>query len=188
MSLELVIIGRRGRCALAAAVLSALLAIPGCVSPPGAVGVAAPVMTGKLIALDNIVVSVTSSAGDLAAEQKVLGDSLISGLRQTGMFTTVNDNSTITNAGAGIKISVDITAIKTVTDKARAWAGALAGRARIVVRVAVTDLQSGHLIETFAVAGQSGASAFAGTTDEAIQQTTQQIVAEVLKLNAQTGP
>jgi hypothetical protein len=180
--------GRHGKIALGfAARLFLLLIITGCVSSPGAARVANQVTTGKPVSLDNILVVVASSAGALAAEKQMLDDTLISGLKQTGMFVSVTGNTADLGAGDGIKISVEITAIKKVTDNAREWEGALAGRAHIAVRVTITDLKSGHPIEMFSAEGLSGKSAFAGTTDEAIQQAVQPIVAEVLKLNAQTG-
>jgi len=64
----------------------------------------------------------------------------------------------------------------------------LAGQAQILVQVTVTDLSSGSQIESFAAEGRSGKSAFAGITDEAIQQAAAQIVAEVVKINAATAP
>jgi hypothetical protein len=54
-----------------------------------------------------------------------------------------------------------------------------------LVQVTLTDLKSGNLIEEFEAEGQSGASAFAGTTNEAIQNIVQPVVAEALKLNSQ---
>lgn len=170
-----------------AALLFVLLTSPGCVSLPGAGRIANPVMTGKPVSFDNILVTVTSLAGDAEAEQSLLGDALISGLKQTELFASVTGNPAGPAAGDGIKIQLEITAIRKVTDNAREWTGALAGRARIAVRVTITDLKSGHPIEAFAAEGQSGASAYAGTTDEAVQQAVQPIVAEVLKLNAQSG-
>jgi hypothetical protein len=63
----------------------------------------------------------------------------------------------------------------------------LAGQARILVHVTVSDLSSGNQIEVFEVEGKSGKSAFAGTTDEAIQLAAEQIVAKVVKLYSQTS-
>ena len=169
------------------ALLFGLLAIPACVSPPKVVTVASPVITGKPVSMDNILVAVASSAGDLTAERQLLSDSLVSGLRQSGLFATVTANPAELGAGDGIKIQVEITAIKKVTDNAREWTGALAGRASVVVRVTVNDLKSAQPLEKFAAEGQSGESAFAGTTDEAIQMAVQQVVAQMLQLNAQSA-
>jgi len=170
-----------------AAMLLAGLIITGCVSPPRVDTVASPVVTGKPVSMDTLFVVVSSSAGNLAAEKQLLSDSIISGLRQTEMFTLVTGDPADIGTSDGIKITADITAIKKVSDNAREWEGALAGRACIWVRVTVTDLKSGQPIEVFAAEGQSGESAFAGTTDEAIQQAVRPVVAEMLKLNAQSG-
>jgi hypothetical protein len=65
--------------------------------------------------------------------------------------------------------------------------GGLAGRARIVIQVTVTDLNSGNQIETFEVEGKSGKSAEAGTTDEAIQRAAEQVVAEMAEISSRTS-
>jgi hypothetical protein len=186
--METIISGGHGKNALVVtAFLSAILALSGCMSSPDAFRPASPVRQGKPVSMDNIYVTVTSSAGDLAPEKILLRDAIISGLDQTGMFTNVTGSPDGLGSGDGIKVAVDIKAIKKVSDNAREWAGALAGRARILVQVTLTDLKSGNLIEVFEVEGQSGASAFAGTTNEAIQNVVQPVVAEALKFNAQLG-
>ena len=137
-------------------------------------------MKSKPVSLDNIYVTVTSSAGDLASEKIELRDEIVSRLAQTGMFTNVTGNPADLGSGDGIKVAADIKAIKRVSDNAREWAGGLAGRARILIRVTLTDLKSGNLIEVFEAEGQSGTSAFAGTTNEAIQNVVQPLVTEAL--------
>ena len=69
----------------------------------------------------------------------------------------------------------------------RVWAGSWAGEAIIVVHVTVSDLKSRQLVESFDAEGKSGKSAWAGTTDEAVQLAASQIVAEVVKINAKTA-
>ena len=65
--------------------------------------------------------------------------------------------------------------------------GALAGQARIVAQVTVTDLNAGNQIETFEVEGKSGKSAVAGTTDEAIQRASEQVVAQILEISSRAS-
>ncbi len=137
--------------------------------------------------MDIIYVTIASSTNSLAAEKQQLGDEIVSGLTESKMFTTVTEDKMAVGLGDGIKINADIREIKRVSDDAREWVGALAGHAHILIRVTASDLKSGKQIEVFEVAGQSGASAFAGTTDEAIQRAAQQVVSELLKLNAQTS-
>ena len=91
------------------------------------------------------------------------------------------------NSGGGIEVTADIKEINKVSDNARSWTGALAGQARILVHVTVSDLSSGNQIEVFEAEGKAGKSAFAGTTDEAIQLAARQIVAKVFKLYAQSS-
>ncbi len=181
------IIGRHGKVApgvTTTLALFVLLAIAGCAAPDRG-GVASPVMTGQPVAFDLIFVTTSSSVADLEAEKQSLGDAIISGLNDSKMFARVTGNPADIGAGNGIKISGEIKGIKKVSPRAREWTGALAGRARMLVRVTISDLASGNPIEQFDAVGQSGKSAFAGTTEEAIQRAAEQIVAAVRKLNAQ---
>jgi hypothetical protein len=61
----------------------------------------------------------------------------------------------------------------------------LAGEARILVQVTVSDLKSGKKIEMFEVEGKSGRSAYGGTTDEAVQRAAEQVAGEIQRINAQ---
>lgn len=170
-----------------AAIQFVLLTLAGCAAPSGLVKNVSPVSLDKSVSLDFVKVETTSASGDLAAEKQLLNDLLVSGLRNTQLFTTVSGNKADAHSGGGIKITADIRDIHKVSDEARSWAGALAGQARIVVQVTVSDLSSGNQIETFEAEGKSGKSAFAGTTDEAIQRAAGQVVTEMVKINAQSS-
>jgi hypothetical protein len=165
------------------AILLVLLTLVGCASS-GVVRNASPI--NKPVSLDFALVQTSSSLGGLEHEKRLLNDSIISGLRETGYFGSVSDDKTAASGG-GIQIKADIKEIKRVSDTARLWVGSMAGRARILVGVTVTDLDAGNQIETFEVEGESGGSAEAGTTDEAIQRAAEQIVAELLKISSQTS-
>ena len=170
-----------------AAILFVLLNVVGCASPSGVVKNDSPVLTNKLVSMDFIFVESTSSLGGLESEKHLLGDLIVSGLREKQWFDNVSANKADGNSSGGIKVAADIKEINKVSDNARIWAGALAGQARILVQVTVSDLSSGNQIEAFEAEGKSGKSAYAGTTDEAIQQAAGQIVAKVFKLYAQSS-
>lgn len=169
-----------------AAVFIVLIIFAGCVSST-VIKVARPVMLSKPVSMEMIYITIASSTNSLEAERHQLSDAVISGLNESKMFSTVTGDKMAVGSGNGIKINAVIKEIKRVSDEAREWAGPLAGRAHILVQVTASDLKSGNKVEVFEVVGQSGASAFAGTTDEAIQRAAQQIVSELLKLNAQTS-
>ena len=87
-----------------------------------------------------------------------------------------------------MKIEIKIIEIKKISRDERQWAGAMAGRARILIRATITDLSSGKLIEIFEVEGlSSGGSNLAGITDEAVQRAAEQVVAEVIRISRHTG-
>ena len=170
-----------------AAPLVALLVLAGCASSSGLVKNASPIATNKPVSLDFVLVETSSSLSDLEGGKRLLNDSIIRGLRETSFFASVSGNRADTNSASGIKIRADIKEINKVSDSARVWMGGLAGQARIVVQVAVTDLNSGNLIETFEAEGKSGDSARAGTTDEAIQRAAEQVVAEIVEIRSRTS-
>jgi hypothetical protein len=160
--------------------------LTGCANSAGRIAAAHPGVINQPGSMEHILVATSSHLAAMDREKKVLNDSVISGLRETELFPEVTETGT-NHIEAGIKVESDITQIKKVTDNARLWFGGLAGQARIVVQVTVSDLSSGKPVKTFTVEGESGSTARAGTTDEAIQQAAAQITAELVKLNAQTA-
>ena len=169
-----------------ALMLPVLLSLAGCTTPSGVI-TSHPVETSQPISLDAIVVATTSSLPGLETEKILLNDRIISDLKGTELFPSVSGDQTSTNAGNGIKVAVEIKAIHKVADNSRQWFGGLAGQATITIQVTVTDLGSGRPVEVFAAEGKSGASARAGTTDEAISQAAGQVAAELVKLNARSS-
>ena len=164
-----------------------LWTLVGCASS-GLVRNASPITAQKPFDLDLILVKTSSSATGLEAEKGMLNDAIVSGLRDTQLFKQVSGNRAELGSGSGITIDAHITAIKQVSQDERLWAGAMAGRARIWIRVRVTDLNSGAPIETFEAEGESsGGSALAGTTGEAIERVAGEVVGQVLKINSQTA-
>jgi hypothetical protein len=104
------------------------------------------------------------------------------------LFKNVSANKDELGTGSGIIIIAEIKAIRKISKDKRLWAGAMAGRARILVEVTVSDLNTGSQIETFEAEGESsGGSALAGITDEAIERAGTEVAAEVVKINAQTA-
>ena len=170
-----------------AVILFVLLNLAGCASSSGVVKNDSPALLANLVSLDFVFVESTSSLGDLETEKHRLNELIVSGLRETQYYPGVSGNKADVNSGGGIKVAADIKGINRVSDNARLWTGALAGQARILVQLTISDLNSGNQIEVFEAEGKSGKSAFAGTTDEAIQMAAEQIVAKVVKLHTQSS-
>jgi hypothetical protein len=169
------------------ATLLVLLALAGCMST-GLIQHASPIMPGTPVSVDFALVETSSIIGDLEAEKHSLNDLIISDLRASGVFGEVDGEPAAAGATNGIKIKIVIKEIKKISRGQREWAGALAGRAQILVEATVSDLSSGKLIETFEAEGESsGGSNLAGTTEEAIQVAAEQVVAQVIKISRQTG-
>jgi hypothetical protein len=167
--------------------LFVLLNLVGCVSS-GVTRNASPITVRKPFALDFIYVETSSSLADLEAEKRMLNDRIISGLRESQLFKGVSGDKTDVNPGSGIEIHADIKEIKKVSEDRRLWAGALAGKARVSVKVTASDLNAGNPMETFEVEGESsGGSALAGNTEEAMVRAAEQVVREVIKINALTA-
>jgi hypothetical protein len=80
-----------------------------------------------------------------------------------------------------VALKGDITYLKRVTKAARLLAGAYAGRARVDMDIHLVDFQTGDIIGAASVKGTStGGSAFAGTTEEAFENTAQ-LIAEFIR-------
>ena len=166
-----------------------LLALAGCATSPHGANLPAPVKSDRLASLDFnfILVNTTCSSPDLEADTSLLKDSILSGLRETGLFPDVGDMATNGLAGGGIKIVASIKQITKVSDHSRVWFGGLAGHAEVVVQVNVSDLTTGRPVELFEADGSTGASAWAGTTKEAIQQAATKVAAEIANLDSQAA-
>ena len=170
-----------------AAILFMLAVFVGCASSSHPAIQPKPVIFSKPISLDCIFVNTTSPLSRVEAEKKELNDAIVSELRESELFVKVSDDRTDANSSPGIKIEAEIMEIKRVTDEARDWAGVLAGKARIVVHVTISDLATRNRIESFECEGRSGQMAYGGTTEEAIQRVAEVIRREVVKLNAQSS-
>lgn len=169
------------------ATLLVVLIFAGCSTSSGVVRRASPISTSKPVSLDFVLVETSSSLSDVESERRLLNSLIITGLKETGFFGSVSGNKADGNSGSGIKLSAEIKEIQTVSDNARLWMGGLAGRARIVVEVTVTDFNSANQIEKFEAEGKSGKSAMAGTTDEAIQRAAEQVVAQMAEISSRTS-
>ena len=164
-----------------------LLLLAGCALSSGVVRNASPIAANRPISFDFVLVETSSSVADVADEKGLLNDSIVTGLRETAFFGSVSGIRADTNSTGGIKVGAEIKEIQKVSDNARVWMGGLAGQARMVVQVTVTDLDSGNQIETFEAEGRSGKSARAGTTNEAIQQAAEQVVAGIVEIRSRTS-
>jgi hypothetical protein len=163
-----------------------MLMLAGCASS-GHVREASPI-TAQPFNLDMIWVKTSNSLADAAGEARTLRDKIISGLNDTHSFKEVSGSQAELDSGSGIRIEAEITDLRRVSKSRRLWLGLLAGQARILVNVTVSDLNTGQQIETFKAEGESsGGSARAGTTEEAIERAAEVVVGEVLKINARTA-
>jgi hypothetical protein len=170
------------------AMLFLLLALSGCVSS-GMIRQATPVSVNLPISVDFALVKTSTALAGLATETHLLNDLVISGLRGSGVFGDVDGNPAAAGSSGGIKVEIKILEIKKISNDERQWAGALAGRARILVRATVSDLSSGKPVEIFQAEGlSSGGSNLAGTTNEAVQRAAEQVVAELVRISRLAGP
>jgi hypothetical protein len=159
--------------------------LAGCATSHHANPLPPPVIVGKPASLDFILVNATNTLPDLQTETTELQDAIVSGLRETGLFADLDVIAPKEVQNGGIKILATIKQINKVSKSARVWYGGLAGRARVVVRVEISDLVTGTPIEEITVEGHTKAAAGAGLTDEAIQLAALQVVDEIKKLNVQ---
>jgi hypothetical protein len=83
---------------------------------------------------------------------------------------------------ADLRLRARITELNKVGTTSRLLLGGLAGRGKVVVVSELLDTRSGQNIGSFNAEGQSsGGSAFAGTTEQAIERAAEQIVEFVVR-------
>jgi uncharacterized lipoprotein YmbA len=167
-----------------AALLSVIITVAGCASLSRS-KTTQVINSGKPVSLAIIYVTTASAMASSDDVKQGLNDAVVSRLNESKMFATVTDQPPDASLGQGIKIVMEIKHLKKVSQEARDWTGVMAGRAAISIQTTITDLQSGRPIQSFEVEAESGRAAYAETTSEAINQAAEQIVSEVLKLNAQ---
>jgi Domain of unknown function (DUF4410) len=147
---------------------------------------ATPISTNAPVSLDFVLVETSSSLSDLETERHLLNELIVTGLNEKQIFGNVSGKKADVS-GNGLRVNVEIKDIKKVSDQARVWAGAFAGRASILIHIIVSDLNTGNQIEVFEGEGKSGKSSDAGTTNEAIQKAADQVVAEMVKISMKTS-
>ena len=167
-----------------AALLSVIITVAGCASPSRS-KTTQVINSGKPVSLAIIYVTTASAMASSDDANQGLNDAVVSRLNESKMFATVTNQPPDASLGQGIKIAVEIKHLKKVSQEARDWTGVLAGQAAISIQTTITDLQSDRPIQSFEVEAESGKAPYAETTSEAINQAAEQIVSEVLKLNAQ---
>jgi uncharacterized lipoprotein YmbA len=162
-----------------------LMTFAGCASSD-VITNASPIVTSAPVSLDLAVIETSTTLTAAEPFTQMLNDKIIIGLRETQIFNSVAETQP-DSSDDGIKVKAVITKIKNVSPDARAWFGSLAGQAEVSIHLTVSDLKTGKQIQTFETEGKSGASARAGTTDAAIQQTAQRIVAQIIEITRRTS-
>ena len=163
-----------------------LLMCFGCVSSHPVV-LPPPVITGKPDAVDVIVVTTTNSIPGVEGETRILHDTLVSSLRETGIFIEVPGDTITNTAASGLKVSAGIIRLNKVSANARDWFGGVAGDAQVVVQVKVSDLATGRVLEEFQAYGHTGTSPGAGTTYVAIEAAAANAVSQITALCAKAA-
>lgn len=133
----------------------------------------------KLSSYKSCWVSVASETAS-GEEMEMLADMVIEKLRSANTFEQLSgpdENS----APLDLQLKLYIVDIRRVSLEDRAMAGALPGKAKILVDGELIDTASGGQIGSFRVEGKSsGGSVFAGDTPQAINRASEMIVDYIL--------
>lgn len=122
-------------------------------------------------------VDVATSVAGKTETADALQKAIISQLLSKNVFKSV----TATDQSDYL-LKVNVVDVKEVSQGARIMLGALAGKAGITAQVDVLDRRNGTVTGSMVAKGQSsGGTVFAGTTQEAIDQTATQIVDYLLR-------
>jgi uncharacterized lipoprotein YajG len=128
------------------------------------------------------VVDVSSAVPEASQETTQLETMAVTQLRSRGVYEKVMAGSAAGDAAADLRLRARITELNRVGTGSRLLLGALAGRAKVVVAAELVDARSGQRVGSFTAEGQSsGGTAFAGTTEQAIERAVEQIVEFVVR-------
>ena len=140
-------------------------------------------MTTHLGTYQTLLLEVSSGVPDSAQETTQLETLTVTQLRSKGVFQKVIAGSAASgDTPTDIRLRAKITELTKVGSTSRIMLGALAGRGKVVVASELVDARSGQSLGSFIAEGQSsGGSAFAGTTEQAIERAAEQIVEFVVR-------
>jgi len=130
----------------------------------------------KLSNYKTVLVEFTTKVPDSNEQLDQLESMVISKVKREGWFEKVLSASGNPDSKTDLTLKADLIELVKVSGAARFWGGAFAGRAKAVMSVKLVDNSSGNLLSEFQAEGKTGAWAFAGSTDQALNLTAQQIV------------
>ncbi len=135
----------------------------------------------KLSSYKSLWVSVSSETAN-EDEMRMLVDEVVKKLKSTTMFEQISgleDSATPLD----LHLKLNIVDVIRVSMQDRAFAGAIPGKAKILVDGELIDTASGNSVGSFRVEGKSsGGSVFAGDTRQAILRASEMII-EYISIN-----
>lgn len=133
----------------------------------------------KLSSYKSLWMSVSSEAAN-EDEMRMLADEVVRKLKSTTMFEQISGPGD-SAAPLDLHLHLNIVDIKRVSMQDRAFAGAIPGKAKLLVDGELIDTATQQKIGNFRVEGKSsGGSVFAGDTGQAIVRVSEMIVAYIL--------
>ncbi len=163
-------------CCVHLAFIALVLIASGCAST----GKITAIKTAGLVEPDRykiLTIHVYSEDKKASSQVSALESQLRQDLRNRGRFETVYFSDEKQEKSADLKLDVKLLKVRRVSSLSRVMFGAFAGRAKLVAQVQIADLNTQAEVASFEVEGKSsGGTVFAGTTDQAVQQVSKQIV------------
>jgi septal ring factor EnvC (AmiA/AmiB activator) len=165
---------RRYRSAVCAVALCVASSLTGCASS-GRLHVATPA-TSRLSHFETILVRVSSDLADARKETIQLEATVAKIARETLSYRRVLTERAAPGSSADLTIEARIVGLEKVGVESRARRGMLAGRARMIADVALTDSSTGVVLARFTAEGRSSV---VGSTEQAVVRVSEQILAFV---------
>lgn len=147
------------------------LVLAGCASTSSTV--ASEPMETKLGKYKTLIINTTAAVEQADTETAQLEGVLSAKLKRTGLFQNVHTDTTRKD---GVMLNAKIVNLKKVSPTKRLMLGAFAGRGTMAVDVELVDAKTGKKLGSFLSEGKtSGGTAFAGTTEQAIEKVAEEI-------------
>ncbi len=153
------------------------LSLPGCSARSSSVVNTAP---PDISSYSTLAVAVESQVADTDKEKTALASQIMALVKPRERFKEVRPAGARENKPRTLLLTATITNVKKVGGTKRFMLGVGAGRANVTAQVNLTDAKTGKAVGSYTVKGESGGSAFAGGTEDAVNKASEQIVSVLL--------
>lgn len=169
---------------LAAMVCCTLLALASCA---GTTQIEREPVTAALTRYQAIALTVDETVDeDVTEEMKELQERVVAAVESLHSFTKVTAADAATAPQPCLRVEATIKKVRKVSDSARFWSGAFAGKASLTAEVRFLD-EAGTSLGCYEITGTSGSTGFSGGTGDAVANVAKDVASLIARLRKTAG-